>query len=247
MPIQPRVFRAAPTEILLHHALHRGGVTARQLERRRENHVAPVVKDGVVISELHIVRADGPALPLFAQDFARLEDFGQEHRSGALRRRRHKVEVLPNRAANCAGNPHIVLQPGPAAANTLEDEIPEHGAAFRPESTIGLEPMAAGAIPDHQAAKAPIRDQDVGTETQHKVRHAVRSRRRDRVCQFVGGARVIEKIGGTADLERRERRQRDGAADPCLAKRYDERVGIRRASGRHATKNTATRCTPTHL
>src|SRR5688572_8030565 len=62
MPLEPRMARPAPREILLHYLLHRALVTARQTERDRERDVASVVEDRVVIAELHIVRTD--RLPL---------------------------------------------------------------------------------------------------------------------------------------------------------------------------------------
>src|SRR3712207_7290503 len=47
--------------------------------RRREDHVAPVVEDRVVVAELHVVGADGLALSLLGEDLARVEDLGDEH------------------------------------------------------------------------------------------------------------------------------------------------------------------------
>src|SRR5688500_3559614 len=131
MPFQPRVLPAAPAEILLQDPMDRTGIAAHQLERRREDDVLPVVEDGIVVAELHIIFADGLAFTFFGQDVARLEDLGDEHRALALRRRRQEVEILPDRAANGARNADVMLDSRPAKARRLLDEGLHDRAAFR--------------------------------------------------------------------------------------------------------------------
>src|SRR5688572_12376726 len=131
MPFEPGVLAAAPAEILLQDSVDRSGIFARQLERRREDDVLPMMEDGIVIAELHIVLADGLAFTFFGEDVARLEDFGDEHRALALRRRRQEMEILPDRAANRARNADIMLDSRPAKARGFLDEGLHDRAAVR--------------------------------------------------------------------------------------------------------------------
>jgi len=114
MPLEPGVPASTPAQILLENALQRALVGARELERGGEHDVTAVMKNGVVIAELHVVGPDGLALALLGEDVARLEHFRDEHRSFAFGRGREKMQVLPDRAANSARNAHVVLEARPA-------------------------------------------------------------------------------------------------------------------------------------
>src|SRR5581483_6012610 len=59
MPIEPRVPAAAPTQILLQNSVHRSLIAALELERRREDDVATMMKDGIVVAEVDVGRVDG--------------------------------------------------------------------------------------------------------------------------------------------------------------------------------------------
>src|SRR6185503_3784452 len=104
MPVEPWMLSAAPAQVLLHDAMHLAGVAALQLEGRRKDDVATMMKDRVVIAELHVVRPDRLPLTFLAENVTRLEDLGDEHRPLALGGRREKVVVLPDRAADRARN-----------------------------------------------------------------------------------------------------------------------------------------------
>jgi hypothetical protein len=85
MPVEPGMLATPPAQVFLHDAVHRGLIATSQTKRGREHDVAPVVKDAVVITEAHVLCIDGLSFVLFAQDLARLEHLGDEHRSFALR------------------------------------------------------------------------------------------------------------------------------------------------------------------
>src|SRR4051812_37244985 len=94
-----------------------------------------MVKDRVVIAELHVIRSDRFPLAFRAEDFTRLENLGDEHRPLALRRRRQEVQVLPDRTANRARNADVVLDTRPATRHRSLDELLDSRAAFRPQMT----------------------------------------------------------------------------------------------------------------
>src|SRR5512132_2125905 len=52
MPIEPGMTGATPTEVLLHDAMHDVRVLPLELKGRRQDDVAAVMQDGVVVSEL---------------------------------------------------------------------------------------------------------------------------------------------------------------------------------------------------
>src|SRR5918912_1238397 len=136
VPVEPRVARAAPAQVLLQDAMHRGGVARRQLERRREHDVVAVVEDAVIVAEADVVLADRLPLPLGAQDLARLEHLLDEHRALALGRGGEEVQVLPDGAPDRARDPDVVLESRPAAAHGFEDEVAHDRAALHPEAPV---------------------------------------------------------------------------------------------------------------
>src|SRR4051812_16625550 len=92
-----------------------------------------MMKNRIVVAELHILRPDRLSLIFRAQDFARLEYFGDEHRAFAFGRRRQKVQILPDRAADSARNADVMLETRPAARDRSLDELLHGRAAFRPQ------------------------------------------------------------------------------------------------------------------
>src|SRR5690242_15693337 len=117
VPIQPRMLSAAPAEVFLHDTVKDGRIAPRQAERGREHDVSAMVEDGVVVTEADVIGADSPALIFLAEDFARLEHLGDEHRTFAFGGRRQKVQVLPNGAANGTRDAHVMLESRPATAH----------------------------------------------------------------------------------------------------------------------------------
>ena len=171
-----------------------------------------MMKDGVVVAEIHVARVDRLALALRAEDLARLEHLGDEHRALALGRRREEVQVLPDRAADGARNADEVLEPRPAAVHGFRDQVAHHRAALHPELAVVAPALVVRDIADHDAAEALVADQDVRAEPEHEVRDAELARRGHRQREVVRGSGLAEQIRGSADLERGVRRELDIAA-----------------------------------
>src|SRR5688572_25094088 len=111
MPIEPGMTRATPAEVLLHDAMHHVRLLPLELEGRGQDHVSTMMEDRVVVPELHVCRVDGPARALLGEKIGGPEGFGDEHRALAIRSGRQEMQVLPDRAADRAGNADVMLEP----------------------------------------------------------------------------------------------------------------------------------------
>src|SRR5579885_1824539 len=56
MPVEPRVFSSAPTQILLENAVECRPVASLEPEGRGQHDVSRMMKHGIIVAELHIVR-----------------------------------------------------------------------------------------------------------------------------------------------------------------------------------------------
>ena len=139
MPLEPWMSGTAPAQILLHDAVHDVGVLPFQRESCREGKVLPVVEDGIIVPESHIVTIHRPALALFRQQLGRLEYLGDEHGTVAFGGGREKVEVLPDGTTNSARDADVMFKPGPPAPNGFGNDFRHHGAALDPESPVVTE------------------------------------------------------------------------------------------------------------
>ena len=128
-----------------------------------------LVKSAGVVAELHVVPVHRLPFAVVGQELGRLEDLGDEHRALALRRRRQKVQILPDGAANGARNSDVVLESGPVRARPPGDQLRHHGAALDPELPVVAELEVARGVPDDEAAKSLVADQNVGAEPEHEV------------------------------------------------------------------------------
>ena len=186
MELEPGMPRAAPAQVLLHHAMHDGPVAARELERRRQHDVAAMVEDRVVVAELHVVRPHRAPLALLAQDVAPLEHLGDEHRALALGSRGQKVQILPDGSADGAGNPHVVLESRPAALHRFGDDLAHDRAALDPEPAVLVESRVTRDVADDESAKAAVAHEDVGAQAEDEIRCGGVARGQQRICQIVG-------------------------------------------------------------
>src|SRR5258708_6786649 len=158
-----------PAKILLHDAMQDIRITLHQAKRRRQHDVRAMVKDRIVVRELHIIRPDRVAFAFGAEDVARLEYFGNEHGPFASRRRREEVEILPDGATNGARNADVVFQTRPTSRNGFLDELLDCRATLRPQLAARArlsKLMMAGGITDHEATKATVGDENIGTEAE---------------------------------------------------------------------------------
>src|SRR6185437_15043259 len=65
-----------------------------------EHDIGAVMKDAVVIAEVHVIGVHRAPLPFLAQNVARLEHFRDEHRAFPLGRGRVIVQILPDGATH---------------------------------------------------------------------------------------------------------------------------------------------------
>ena len=131
-----------------------------------------MMKDGIVVAEVDVVGPHGLSLTLLGEDLARLEHLGDEHRALAFGRRREKMEILPDRAADRARYADVMLQSGPSSGDRLTNQVLDDGAALGPELALVAhlaELVRARRVSNHQSAKAAVADEDVGAEPQHEV------------------------------------------------------------------------------
>src|SRR5439155_10806704 len=71
----------------------------------------------------------------------------------------------------------------------------------------------------HDAANAAVRDADIGAAAKQRHRDPRVARDFERASNVVGAMREDEPVGGPAELERRERRERRVTRDPIVAER----------------------------
>src|SRR5690606_36608548 len=109
--LEPWVAGATPAQVFLKYPVHHGRIAAFQVEGGVQYVVVAVVKDGIVVSEAHVLRVNRTDIPLLAEYSAALEDLGDEHRAFPLGRWRKEVQVLPDRTTDRAWNPDVVLEP----------------------------------------------------------------------------------------------------------------------------------------
>src|SRR5690606_21072371 len=109
------------------------------------------------------------SLAFCLQNPVTLYNLCDEHGTLSLRSWGEEVQFLPYRTAHGTGDPDVVLQPGPPAVRGRQDQIPHHCSALGPESAVVPAAGCLCYVPDNQAAKSTVTDQDVGAESQHEV------------------------------------------------------------------------------
>lgn len=119
MVLEPWVLTATPAEVLLHYAVHDCLVSGLELKRHRQCDIPLLVQNAGVVSELHVVLVDSPAIALLRQEFRRVKDVGYEHGLLTCWRGREKVEILPDRSANSARNADVVFETRPSVFDCL--------------------------------------------------------------------------------------------------------------------------------
>lgn len=163
VPVQPWMTGSAPAEILLHDTMQLGGIAAREFECRGKRDFPTVVQSAGIVAESHIVAVQRTAPAGLIQDFSRAENLRDEHGSLTSGSGGQEVEVLPYGTADGAGNSGKVFETTPSAGNRFADESCDHGSRFRPEDSIVGDRPVSGDIPDDEASKTPVADEDIGT------------------------------------------------------------------------------------
>src|SRR5689334_4481630 len=130
MIFEPWMPSTAPGEILLHDAVHDGGVAFRETKVDRERDIDSSVQDGGIIPEPHRRVVERLSLTISGEQLARLHHFGDEHGPFALGSRAKKVQVLPHGTADRARNPHIMFESGPSTFHRLWNQLGDHHSTF---------------------------------------------------------------------------------------------------------------------
>ena len=199
--LEPWMLAAAPTEIFLHDAVHDCFVAPLEVESHRERDVPLLMECARVVAELHVVPIDRLSPAIVCQELGRLENFRDEH--GPLSRwgRRKKVQVLPDRSADRARNPDVVLQTRQSALDGLRYQLCHHCSALHPEPAIVEKLQMAGSIPDDETPESLVADEDVGTESEYEILDSELTGSSDSPCQILRRCGIVEEIGWTTDLE----------------------------------------------
>ena len=211
MPLKPRMPRAAPTQVFLHDAVHHIGIAAFELEGCSEYDVAAVMKNGVVVPELHIRRVNRRPPVVLLQQLRRFKHLGNEHGPLPFRRGRQEMQILPDCAANGAWNTYVVFQSGPTSPNGFGDECRHHRSALDPHASINLKREVRCHVTDNKATYTLVRNQDIRAESEHEPRNLRVTRGQDCSGEIVGRRGVVQQVSSTADLEGGERGKK------CLA------------------------------
>ena len=111
------------------------------------------------------------------------------------------MQVLPDRAANCAWDSDVVLEAGQVAFNGLRYEFRHNSSTLDPEAAIVEEPEVTRRVTDDEAAKSLVSDQDVGSQAEDEVFDVEIACGSDGPCQIICRCCIVKEIGGTADLE----------------------------------------------
>lgn len=198
---EPWMLATTPAEIFLHDAVHDRFVARLELERHGQGDVPLFMECAGVVTELHVVPIDCLSPAIVCQQLGGLEDLRDEHCSLSRRRGRKKVQVLPDRSANRAGNSDVVLQTRQAALDGLGYQPCHHRSALHPKPAVVEKLQMAGSISDDEAPESFVADEDVGTEPEYEILDSELTSSSDGPCQILGRCGIVKEIGWTADLE----------------------------------------------
>jgi hypothetical protein len=77
---------------------------------------------------------------------------------------------------------------------------------------VGSELVCARGVPDHEASKALVANEHVGTKAKNEVRYVGAARGSHGIRKNVGGRRLDKHVGRTADTKSRIGRERLASA-----------------------------------
>jgi len=130
-----------------------------------------------------------------------LEHFFDEHGSLTFGRWREKVQILPDGAPDGARDADVMFKAGPTASDGFQDQVAHDDATLAPHPALFVKTNVSSSVPNNEAAKAPVANQDVGAEAEDELRDAGFTRGDDRVCQIIGRGGIVEEVGRTPDTE----------------------------------------------
>jgi hypothetical protein len=95
-----------------------------------------------------------------------------------------------------------MLEARPAASDRFLDQVFDDGTTLGPKEAVFAalpELMVSGRVANHEAAKPTVAYEDVGTETENEVRYVKVTGCEHGIRKRVGGSRLEEQIGRSAD------------------------------------------------
>src|SRR5689334_17698594 len=98
---------------------------------------------------------------MLVKQLGRLEYFRDEHGSLAVGGRGVELEILPDRTPNGARNSDVMFQSRPPASHRFGDEVAHDHATLAPHAAVFGKPHVASGVPNHEAAKPSVADEDV--------------------------------------------------------------------------------------
>jgi hypothetical protein len=172
------------------------------------------MEDRLVVPELEVLDGDRLSLPLLGEDLRRFEHLFDEHRALSLRGGREEVEVLPERSPYRARNPDEVMEPPEPPLDRVHDQVGIRvHARPRGHAAIAVVFDASHLALDHEAAEAPVRDEDVRAAPEQEMGNFEIPGTLNGRAKLVRGGRSDEEVRGSPDAERRKGRERDVALD----------------------------------
>lgn len=117
------------------------------------------------------------------------------------------MQVLPHGAAHRARNADIMFQPRESPLHRYLYQVPNHGARFSANTGRVRKPNVIGTVPNDEAAKPFVADENVGAETEDEEWTPDGPGGGDCPREVVGGRSIVQKVSGTTDLERGEWRE----------------------------------------
>ena len=194
---------APPAQVLVHDPMQRDRIPTTELEDDTQHDVWPMVQDARVVAERHRGAIRDHLRAGLREQHTGVKHLLDEHRPLASGGRGEKVQVLPDRTADRARNPDIMLESGPPTRDGLTDERRHDGAALDPQASVVMERELAGGVSYHEAANPAIAHEDVRAKPEEEKRHANRASCGDCICQSVSGGGIVQQVRGPSNLERR--------------------------------------------
>jgi phosphoribosylglycinamide formyltransferase 2 len=198
-----------PLQVLSDHRSERGRRLGRERKRGRQDHVWAGMQDGGVVAEGEVFGGHLAHLSLCGQNPSRDEGLLNEDRAAPLRRRRQKVEVLPQGSPDGRGDPRKMMQSAEAPFDGIHHEVwKDIDASARHNAIRFFLADTPHARPNDDASEPPIANENVGPSAQKKVGNPEAPNGQQYPNQGIGIMGVDQKVGGPPDPERSERGQR---------------------------------------
>ena len=199
--LEPGVTGAAPAQVFLHDAMHRGRIAPFELKGYCKRNVIAMMEHARVVPELHVVGTHRLSLVFLSEELAGVKDVRNEHRFLSLGLRLEKMKVLPDSPADCTRNSDVVLESRPATFYSFGNQLTDDSAALNAQQARVRKGEVTRTVPDDQSPKAMVSDKDVGPEPEDEVRNLQLTRGQHGGSQVIRSLCRIKEISWTANAE----------------------------------------------